>query len=131
MARSEASLKQRREYAKAYRRALPRESKNAQYQAWYSNNREHVLSRNRQWRKDHPNYRGLRSADYRLLAVNLLRQRDGDICGHCGKQILDKEFGIDHKKPRCLGGSEEASNLRLVHKICNIRRERSTYVELD
>jgi hypothetical protein len=131
MARNEASIQQRREYSKVYRRGLPRETKCAYYQAWYSKNREQVLSRNRQWRKDHPDYRGLRSADYRLFAVNLLRQRDGDICGHCGKLIVEGDFGIDHEKPCCVGGTDEAANLRLVHKICNIRRERQTYGTVD
>lgn len=58
------------------------------------------------------------------MVNNLLLQRDGNLCQLCG-EVLDSEnetLHIDHILPRCMGGTHEAYNLRLVHATCNLTR---------
>lgn len=61
---------------------------------------------------------------YREMVNNLLIQRDGNLCQLCG-EVLEPEkevLHIDHIIPRCMGGTHEAHNLRLVHAPCNLTR---------
>lgn len=63
---------------------------------------------------------------YREMVNNLLLQRDGNVCTIC-MEILEPEkevLHIDHILPRCMGGTHEATNLRLVHAACNLTRTR-------
>lgn len=48
----------------------------------------------------------------------LLTKFDGK-CGVCGKAITGSRFDIDHIVPRALGGSDDPSNLRPTHAVCN------------
>lgn len=59
---------------------------------------------------------------WRELLISLVIQRDGKICGLCGKEVQPGEEQIDHIMPRNMGGSNTAENVRLTHYTCNIRR---------
>ena len=58
-----------------------------------------------------------------------LYERDGWMCHLCDKPV-DKEAhfnddlapSLDHLKPRSKGGSDEPSNLRTAHRVCNSTR---------
>lgn len=66
--------------------------------------------------------------------------RDGWTCGFCGEAVEDGlpssspwQATLDHIIPRSLGGSDDASNLRLLHRYCNAvrsNREALTIEEL-
>ena len=61
-----------------------------------------------------------------------LADRDGPDCGICGELVdltlksgsMGSEYGpsIDHVIPRSRGGSDDLSNLRLTHWVCNRKR---------
>jgi hypothetical protein len=125
------SVEEQKKYLKEYR-IKHLEHKNKIYRDWYSKpeNKQRVLEKNKEWRKRTHYKSHTNSSDNKLMAINLLRQRDGNICGHCNMIIIN-DFSIDHVLPRCIGGKDNAENLRLVHKLCNIRRERSTYREVQ
>ncbi len=65
----------------------------------------------------------------RVLTILQLLERDGHYCPLCG-EIFDHTIHqsqplgvtIDHIKPRSKGGGDGLNNLRLAHKMCNIRR---------
>lgn len=69
--------------------------------------------------------------DSRALPIDIygLAERDGINCLYCG-EVVDLSIpspdnmspSIDHIKPWSLGGSNEASNLALLHRICNVRK---------
>lgn len=41
-------------------------------------------------------------------------------CSICGQPILqNQQISLDHHIPKCRGGSDNASNLFIAHKICN------------
>jgi 5-methylcytosine-specific restriction endonuclease McrA len=67
------------------------------------------------------------------LNVAQIADRDGHTCGICGGPVdmhVPGLFGpsIDHVVPVSRGGSNEADNLQLAHRICNIRkRDRLDY----
>lgn len=61
------------------------------------------------------------------MIYSLLRQRDGDTCGICGDFVLPSEQSVDHILPRYQGGTDDAFNLRLAHRLCNFRRPRNAF----
>lgn len=61
---------------------------------------------------------------YAPMVHSLLKQRDGSVCALCNRLIENGEESVDHILQRVLGGSHEASNLRLVHLKCNMHRPR-------
>lgn len=51
--------------------------------------------------------------------------RDGFTCVYCGKSLLDEPSAnvhLDHRIPRQLGGSNDASNLVTACRSCNCAR---------
>lgn len=53
----------------------------------------------------------------------LILERDGYVCGICGRPGANT---VDHVRPRCHGGSNHPGNLRAAHAQCNYgRRERT------
>lgn len=67
-----------------------------------------------------------RNALRHRTSVNVIGDRDGWICGICGKAVdRDLTFpdpmspSIDHVLPRSLGGSDDPSNLSVCHLRCN------------
>jgi HNH endonuclease len=63
-------------------------------------------------------------AEYRLIAISLLRQRDGDECAICGQFMPYDEMTIDHIQPVTDGGLSMANNVQLAHSSCNKQRLR-------
>lgn len=55
-----------------------------------------------------------------------LRARDGDICRWCGK-VIDfsdpSSFHVDHWRPTSKGGTDDPSNLSLMHSHCNMQKK--------
>lgn len=61
-----------------------------------------------------------------------VRERDGDLCWICGAVVHEglpsdspARATIDHVRERALGGSNDLSNLRLAHFVCNANRSNS------
>jgi 5-methylcytosine-specific restriction endonuclease McrA len=48
----------------------------------------------------------------------LYSSQDGK-CAICGKEIIWKQFHVDHRVPHSKGGGNEFSNLQLTHPFCN------------
>lgn len=61
---------------------------------------------------------------YQSLIISLLVQRDGRACGLCHKEVSQGQETIDHIIQKSKGGKDEATNIRLAHKVCNNRRPR-------
>lgn len=55
------------------------------------------------------------------LADRLLLQQEGK-CGWCGEKIRPSEMSVDHKFPRCFGGTNNHDNLQVLHRECNIEK---------
>lgn len=47
--------------------------------------------------------------------------RDGGICGLCGKSVTFQAMHLDHIVPRAGGGGDEETNLQPSHSTCNVR----------
>jgi 5-methylcytosine-specific restriction endonuclease McrA len=52
----------------------------------------------------------------------LIYERDHGVCQECGCVTAFEDFEVDHILERVLGGSDEASNLRLTCRGCNQRK---------
>lgn len=52
----------------------------------------------------------------------LVIERDGLVCGICTGRVDLADIHIDHIFPVSLGGSDAMSNLRVTHKVCNLRK---------
>ena len=65
------------------------------------------------------------ASTYRFMVVDLLRQRDGDMCWLCGQFVDDgRDASVEHAVPKSRGGRNTAENLRLTHIHCNLTRPR-------
>lgn len=70
----------------------------------------------------------LRGVSFESVDVVVLFERDGGICGVCGKRVYknarDKMMrpGHDHILPISKGGANTYANSRLVHRRCNVVR---------
>ena len=60
----------------------------------------------------------------RIEPVSILRvaERDGWICGICGKKVKRTEWSMDHVVPLSKGGGHTYANIVLAHHLCNSRR---------
>lgn len=105
--------------------------------AYYRANREKLASR--QWARRTglevsqwiPREKSLKRwttyRNYHRMVVSLLFQRDGDLCGICHKRIAIEDASIDHIVGVVDGGSDDATNIRLLHDKCNASRSRGSY----
>ena len=75
----------------------------------------------------------------RRQAREKLRKRDGDLCQICGEPLIFGEpmsqhhpelSTIDHIVAISRGGSNHISNLRLVHRRCNLARRDGINLEV-
>ena len=48
-----------------------------------------------------------------------IRERDGDACFFCWRDVADGEASLEHLVPISHGGPSHTSNLFLAHKVCN------------
>jgi 5-methylcytosine-specific restriction protein A len=70
--------------------------------------------------------RGYCSAAWRRIRLAVIA-RDGGICQLCHKLVQgdDRDAHVDHIVEKADGGTDELSNLRLVHRSCHSRRHAS------
>lgn len=59
---------------------------------------------------------------YTLEDVVALFEKQKGKCTFCLKPLKRGQFHIDHHQPLALGGSNDRSNLRLLHKKCNLSK---------
>lgn len=64
----------------------------------------------------------LRKARREPIDRKAIFERDDWLCGICGKPVETGDATLDHIVPISLGGSDEPSNVRLAHSLCNSRR---------
>lgn len=118
-----SSLQKTREHIREKRKVDPEwHEKQRQYaRQYYLENKEKWVRARRAKGKENDTGR-----KYREMVNNLLIQRDGNVCELCG-DILDPNqevLHIDHILPRCDGGTHDAENIRLVHAVCNLTRNK-------
>ena len=102
------------------RSRLPAGERNrAYFQVHWQANKERLSILRKERRKGL--HRGL---NYRSMMISLLYQRDGNLCGLCGDPVEVVDSSVDHIVQLAEGGSDEASNLRLTHLLCNLTRPR-------
>ncbi len=49
-------------------------------------------------------------------------ERDRGVCWLCNVAVAFESFQIDHVLPICQSGPDRADNVRVAHKLCNLRR---------
>ena len=54
-----------------------------------------------------------------------LNKRDGNKCHWCMQRMKGEEMSIDHIVEISKGGTNDLSNLRLLHKECHVTRHKS------
>lgn len=114
----------RREYWRRYsRRPEVRKRRLVANKKYRDSHKEKRSAWDRRYRQEHPEA-VLSGSSYREMVVNLLLERDGDLCGICGGQFDLEHVEIDHIVPRVNGGGHGAPNLRLTHEACNQSRLR-------
>ena len=101
---------------KAQLRRVPKERQRLQSQRWRDANPDKV--------RDMVHRRRLRVKQGGPVHVNYtaIMERDRGICAICGKKVKQSEISFDHILPLSRGGQHKPSNLRLAHRLCNIRR---------
>ena len=140
------------EYLRRYRDAN-REKVNEQNRRYYQANKEKENERSRRYRAANPEkeaerkrkyqaanrekmneynrkrYHKMGGHGYRRARFHLL-QRDGHVCGICGRPFAMKingldwsEIHVDHIKPVAAGGNSDMSNLQLAHASCNVSKQ--------
>jgi 5-methylcytosine-specific restriction endonuclease McrA len=73
--------------------------------------------------KHRPNF-PQRRTNYRLMVVELLMARDGDVCRYCDSSFSDvKNIVLDHILAVADGGGDEVANIQLLHRGCNGSKE--------
>jgi len=104
----------------------------------YVGNKDTINARLEKFRRENPDrYKlaGILSSQRRrarLASVprekidrDALYERDGGICGICGKKVERDEVSIDHIIPLSKGGPHLMSNLQIAHLKCNKARGNS------
>ena len=61
--------------------------------------------------------------------IRMLFARQKGKCAFCLKPLGKLKPHVDHYMPLVLGGSNDPSNLRLLHKTCNLKKGKSDPVE--
>lgn len=97
----------------------------------YWADKEREDARLRQWRADNPDKRkdnwARRRARKREALVEDVRrgvvwERDGGICGICGKPADKTSWHLDHVVPLARGGLHTYENVQVAHPRCNIAK---------
>ena len=108
--------------AKAYRQAR-KDVQRELARRWKEANREkHRLQKRAQKARRKARLRGA-DAD-RGIHWTVLYERDGGLCGICGKPVRydSADASTDHIVPLDKGGPHVWNNVRLAHQLCNTRR---------
>ena|SRR5260221_513645 len=70
-----------------------------------------------------PNFKQRRT-DYRIMVIEFLKIRDGEVCNYCSLFLDDiKKIVLDHIVAIADGGGNEVANIQLLHRICNGNKE--------
>lgn len=121
----------RKNKTRGWYRANPEKAKESAAE-WRAANPERYREHQRKWQREHPKERAELSNRRRVrLAGNgpiekidpwFIYERDGGKCHICGKRVATKDMSLDHLVPVSKGGAHMATNLRLAHRVCNVRR---------
>lgn len=57
-----------------------------------------------------------------VIHLSVLADRDQWICHLCGNIVLKETWSMDHLIPLSKGGDHTYENVKLAHRLCNIRR---------
>lgn len=126
----------------------------ARKRAEYQRDREKIVARVRRWNAANPGraleraLRWQKANPEKVYARNSIRrarvkhapkvervsrqaiiERDDGICQICRQPVPPDQIHLDHIVPLSQGGDHTAANLRLTHKLCNLRRKRKGYAE--
>ena len=119
--------------SKAAWHAANRELANAKSTAWRAANPERKKANDDAWRAANPektriNKHNRRARERSLggklsvgLSDKLFKLQRGKCACGC-KQSLGTEYHMDHIMPLALGGRNEDSNIQLLHKSCNLKK---------
>lgn len=117
---------------------------------WYARNKEEISARTKRYRLEHPErvaethrrYRAnhkesemerhkrnkaiRRAREYgasigKVSWKNII-ERDGMTCHLCHREVGKRDLSFDHVIPLSRGGSHTEDNLRIAHRICNIKK---------
>lgn len=85
---------------------------------YYKEHRDEVFQncRNRRARKRNA------AGTHTVADIRMLREKQNGKCAFCLKPLGKKTPHIDHYVPLQLGGSNDRSNLRLLHPKCNLQK---------
>jgi 5-methylcytosine-specific restriction endonuclease McrA len=86
-----------------------------------SKNKERCKAAYRRYIERNPK-RDHRTREYRIMAVNLIYDRDHGVCGVCKLHVERLDASVDHIVQVAKGGGHESSNLQLSHLKCNLTR---------
>ncbi len=112
-------------------RATHLEQSRAAFRAWARANREHRRRRNARYQREHPDLVREWSASRRSRAKaafvervdwSAIYERDGGMCGICGKPVDRTAMSLDHIVPLACGGTHEPRNVQTAHLRCNVLR---------
>lgn len=58
-------------------------------------------------------------------------RRKNILCSECGQELgaYDDHLHIDHIVPKSKGGSDDLSNLQVIHRLCNLRKSNKLKLE--
>lgn len=120
----------RKARASDWYRSNPERAKEAR-ERWRQENPERYAAAKMRWQKAHPKERleienrrrvRLRSGVVEKIDVWTIYERDGGRCHICGKRVAKRELSLDHLIPVSKGGPHVATNVRIAHRLCNVRR---------
>lgn len=52
----------------------------------------------------------------------ILREKHGNVCQICGKEVEEKEMCVEHVIPKSKGGNNSIENLSLTCRTCNLKK---------
>jgi 5-methylcytosine-specific restriction endonuclease McrA len=89
----------------------------------------------RRYRKNHPDvtrdharhHKSLRRAravgnGIERVSYRRIVERDGMVCHLCGNAVATHELSYDHIVPISRGGRHAEDNIKVAHRLCNVRR---------
>ena len=111
------------------------EERSAQHKKWRDAHPETNREKAKKWAMDNPERAKINmrhtnekrrariwNAPHEKIDREDVYQKDGMICGICGKHIDRADFSIDHIIPISKGGGHVFANVHAAHLVCNKRR---------